>query len=208
MPARDLVLLAIIDLVAVLGVAAYVTRVLRRGSAPPTPVPRAGVLLMAAAAMLFLVALPFPWARATGGIGHRLATLTASPASSLVGFAAIVLSVAALGMGAGIGRHGESLVVALTGVVLGAGWCLVALDSLLLTYGVNHGAGGRGHLAGGAALWLCLLAGLVAMAAGAMATRDFAPVASAAPTPPRVPANVDEWGIAGLSAPHQAGDQW
>jgi hypothetical protein len=205
MLASELVLVAIVDLLAVLATAGYTARILRRSSVLSAPASRASAWLAAAAAVLLLAALPLPWARATPNV-DGVPTLTGMPASSMAG-AAIAVSALALSMAAALGLRGGRGVVAVTGVVLGTGWSLIALNSLLLTAAVNRAIGG-GHVAVGPAVWVCLVGGPVAVAAGAMATRDLARVAGAAPTVPQAPANVDEWGIPRPVASHEAGDQW
>lgn len=218
MTGRDLLLVVTVDLLAFLAVATFAAHVLRRGT-PSDPVPGMTVLLAVAGAVLILVALPFPWARARGA--HGLASLTGTPSSSLVACTAGLLSVTALLLAAELGRRGGSVVVPLVSVVVGSGWTLLALDSLLLSAGVNRVAESGGGVEVGPAVWLCLLGGLLAITAGSTSIRRSA----ATSTIPHIPTEVDEWGmpvspgaqthgtIDGLGMPrtpsqHEKGDEW
>ena len=208
MPTRDLVFVAALDItfVAVMGVLMLV-RAPRQRAAPSPAAKRTGAPLAGAAAMLLLVALPLPWAGVSSD-RHDLTNLEVALASSWVALGAIAFAVAALVLGATLRMPGGSLVVRNSRVALGVGWCLVALNSLVLTWGANRAAVGDGRMTTGPALWFCLIGGIVAIVAGGVATNVAAPATPAASAPLDAPPYVDEWGFRKTSAPDQTGDQW
>jgi hypothetical protein len=161
----------------------------------------AGVVLLGAAAVLLLMALPFGWARVEGRSGPA-SELTSRLASSPLSTTAVVVSAMTLALAAEAVRRGSASVTVIVGV-LGIGWSVVAADALLLSWQVDRQATDLAQISSGPAAWLCLLGGLAALLGARSALRVEAPRPGPGPR-----GELDEWGTPPRTESVETGDDW